>query len=307
MRSRYRLLIIHEPGGSVRELTVPRITLWVAGLGLLSGITAAPLAFWTMAGERPASVCPQLHTVLLPQPEKLGSQVRPPPASPPTPAPRGPCPVNMILVEGDYCPKVFHRCLEYMDPEGSALHRVRCAAYKQPAHCLSPQRKRVRYCIDRDEYVAPGETLPQNGRTFAEARQTCSSVGKRLCTVSEWTFACEGEAMRPYPYGFTRDSSTCNADQDNLVAPDGKLRDQRARPGSFPRCSSSFGVRDLTGNLEEYVISDGTTDRSVRKGAYWQPGANHCRASQPQPEATYRSVEVGFRCCADAADAPKPS
>ena len=107
--------------------------------------------------------------------------------------------------------------------------------------------------------------------------------------------------MRPYPYGFVRSSSTCNADQHDLVGPDGELRDRRVEPGSFPRCRSTFGVRDLTGNVEEYVVADRSPDRPVRKGGYWQPGPNHCRASQPQPDPEYRSVELGFRCCADAA------
>jgi formylglycine-generating enzyme required for sulfatase activity len=207
----------------------------------------------------------------------------------------------MALVEGGYCPRPFHRCQRWTDPEGSALHGVRCAQYEEPARCLSPQRKHVRYCIDRDEFLAPGEELPQSLRTAAEARAACTQANKRLCTESEWTFACEGEAIRPYPYGFRRDSAACNADLGNLVTSAGELSDLRAKPGSFPRCVSPAGVRDLSGNLEEYVSSDGSPEVFVRKGAYWQPGANHCRASQPHPDRAYRGVEVGFRCCSDVA------
>jgi formylglycine-generating enzyme required for sulfatase activity len=208
----------------------------------------------------------------------------------------------MILVEGEYCPEVHHRCVSYADPEGSALHGQRCARFKEPPLCLSPERERMRYCIDSVEFVAPDQALPQNSVTFAEASEACASLGKRLCTESEWTFACEGETLRAYPYGFARDSSACNADRKELVTPDGQLRDLRSKPGQYPRCTSVFGVLDLTGNLEEYVVADGTTAKPLRKGAYWQPAANHCRASQPHPDAAHSGVEVGFRCCAEASE-----
>jgi sulfatase modifying factor 1 len=212
---------------------------------------------------------------------------------PPETPKAGPCGPNMILVEGDYCPAIHQRCLRHTDPDGSALHGQRCAEYKHPVTCLSPQRQRLRYCIDRDEYVAKGETLPQSQQTFADAQKTCESAGKRLCSSVEWTFACEGEKMNPYPYGFVRDSAACNADRDGLVSPKGELNDLRAAPGTFSRCQSAFGVRDLTGNLEEFAIDSGT-------GGYWQPGPNHCRLSVPHSEEAYRSIEVGSRCCADA-------
>lgn len=208
----------------------------------------------------------------------------------------------MILVSGDYCPAVFHRCKRLTDPQGSALRGLRCAEYEQPARCLSPQRKHLRYCIDRDEFVEESEKLPQNLTTFSEAREACAKVGKRLCSETEWVFACEGEQMRPYSYGFVRDGSICNADRRGLVSADGELLDLRVEPGSFARCQSGAGVRDLTGNLEEYVTVDGAPERATRKGAYWQPGANHCRASQAQTDASYRGVELGFRCCSDPKD-----
>ena len=42
--------------------------------------------------------------------------------------------------------------------------------------------------------------------TFHEAEALCKKDSKRLCTENEWTFACEGEEVRPYPYGYTRDT-----------------------------------------------------------------------------------------------------
>jgi sulfatase modifying factor 1 len=300
----YRLLILNQQGGAVRELHLSRLGLWAIGLGFSSAAALVAVAAWTVA---------QAH--LLPNASRLG----PAPTLHQGPAQRlalglqrslaavpkatRACPSGMLLVEGDYCPKAFHRCLAHTDPEGSALRGVRCAKYEEPARCLSPQKKPLRYCIDAREFVAPHEVLPQNLRTFAQARQVCVQLGKRLCTESEWTFACEGEKMQPYPYGFARDSAACNSDQNDLVTPEGELKDLRAKPEAFPRCQSAFGVRDLTGNLEEYVTQDNGQDRPARMGGYWQPGANHCRASQPEPDPSYRGIEVGFRCCAAAAPA----
>jgi sulfatase modifying factor 1 len=105
--------------------------------------------------------------------------------------------------------------------------------------------------------------------------------------------------MNPYPYGFVRDSAACNADRDGLVSPQGELNDLRAVPGAFSRCQSAFGVRDLAGNLEEYAM-ESSTGQPVRKGGYWQPGANNCRLVHPHAEPSYHSIEVGFRCCSDA-------
>lgn len=207
----------------------------------------------------------------------------------------------MALVEGMYCPEVEQRCLRYLDPPGR-YRTYRCAEYAEPK-CLSPERRRLRFCVDRDEYREPGEALPSNHVSFTQARQICSRLGKRVCRESEWNFACEGEAMLAYPYGNERDSTACNADRADLLNEKGLLRDLRAAPGSFPRCTSPFGVRDMAGNLEEFVAMDVRgAPRPAMKGAYWQPGRSHCRAAQTAHDAFYRGTETGFRCCSEPAD-----
>lgn len=209
------------------------------------------------------------------------------------------CPAGMVLVEGSYCPRVEHRCLEYLDAPGRYAE-FRCARYAQPAKCLSP-RVDVRFCIDRDEYVPPGEALPANFKSFTHAKKTCEADGKRVCLESEWNFACEGEEMRPYPYGWERDSSACNADHADIIDQKGELKDRRARADEYPQCVSPFGVRNLSGNLEEFVARDGTNPPApAMKGAYWQPGRNFCRAAQTAHDRYYNGMETGFRCCADA-------
>jgi sulfatase modifying factor 1 len=218
---------------------------------------------------------------------------------------RGVCPAGMALVEGMYCPDVKQRCLRYLDPPGR-YHAFRCAEYGQPK-CASPQRKRLRFCIDRNEYRQDGESLPANHMSFTHAVRVCGELGKRICKESEWNFACEGEAMRAYPYGMARDSSACNADRTDLLDERGLLKDLRAASGSFPRCTSPFGVRDLAGNLEEFVAMDVRgPPRPAMKGAYWQPGRNDCRAAQTAHDAFYNGTETGFRCCAEPMDGGSP-
>jgi formylglycine-generating enzyme required for sulfatase activity len=70
---------------------------------------------------------------------------------------------------------------------------------------------------------------------------------------SEWVFACEGEEMRPYPYGFVRDANACNADKIDIYRKDGMLKDLQEGPESHPKCVSPFGVHHLSGNLEEWT------------------------------------------------------
>jgi hypothetical protein len=214
------------------------------------------------------------------------------------------CAPGMILVEGDYCPEVEHACKRWLENEGRYKH-YRCEEYTS-ARCLSKAREHKKFCIDRDEYVPPGESLPASRQSWTDAERTCSDQGKRVCLESEWNFACEGEEMRPYPYGWKRDAEACNADRVDIFRGDGQLRDLRVGPADKPRCVSPFGVHNLSGNLEEFVTIDRSMDfhghpRPAMKGAYWQPSRNHCRAAQTAHDRFYKGTETGFRCCSDAA------
>jgi hypothetical protein len=212
------------------------------------------------------------------------------------------CPSEMVLVEGDWCPRVEQRCLRWMDPPGR-FHRYRCAEYAQPARCLAP-RVHERFCIDRRERAETSTALPLNGQSWTDAKRACDAAGARVCMDSEWTFACEGEEMRPYPYGWRRAADRCNADRyDLLVA--GRpwlLRDERTPTGAHPDCTSPFGLVDMAGNVAEWVSVDGTTEGSVvvQKGNWWQPGKHACRDEQAGHDRFYKGTETGFRCCAGA-------
>lgn len=213
--------------------------------------------------------------------------------------PTQPCPDDMLLVDGQYCPKVVHTCDKGVEAAG-VLKGQRCAEYGEPK-CDSDREHR-RFCIDRDEYAPEEEALPLVHHSWTMARDTCQSLGKRMCFGSEWEFACEGEEMRPYPYGYVRDASLCNHDRKNLSLR-GKLRDLRVESDERPNCLSPFGVRNLVGNVDEWTIRDGFIKpyRSALRGGWWLAGRNNCRAATTAHDEFYFGPQTGFRCCKDAA------
>lgn len=214
-------------------------------------------------------------------------------------APEPVCPEGMLLVEGEYCPDVEQVCLEWMDPPGPYQY-FRCKRYKQPATCKGA-RKHERFCIDEKERTEEGSDVPRNHMSWTSAQNLCRANGARLCMTSEWQFACEGEEMRPYPYGWERDSSACNADISKGLGRVGSLVDHRAPASAHPKCVSAFGVHDMAGNVDEWATVDGAPRgiREVMKGSWWMPGRNACRSFQGGHGAMYGGTESGARCCAD--------
>jgi formylglycine-generating enzyme len=214
----------------------------------------------------------------------------------------------MVLVDGSYCPSPVHVCKRWIDPPGP-YQFYRCAEYVQPATCAG-KREAKRFCIDREEYVKPGETLPLAHQSYTTASAICQAAGRRLCLESEWQLACEGEEMRPYPYGFVRDATACNIDRTNLGKMQAGLSDLRTAASEHPRCLSPFGVQGMSGNVEEWATQDALAqvvpapgkalDRSTMKGAWWLPGKNTCRAATTGHGESYEGPQMGVRCCKDA-------
>jgi Sulfatase-modifying factor enzyme 1 len=222
------------------------------------------------------------------------------------PPPRAACPPDMVHVTGEYCTVVRQTCQDWLDEK--ALPFARCKKYEAPARCTGTH-VHMDFCIDRYEYTAPGQTLPENFESFVTASKTCHDLGKRICAESEWNFACEGEAMRPYPYGFQR-LPVCNQDRPNLYVPgthQHKLRDLRAPARANPRCISPFGVYDMVGNLDEPVLRDDVhvmaPFRNALKGGWWMAARNRCRPATTAHDDYYNGIQTGVRCCKDPARA----
>ena len=208
------------------------------------------------------------------------------------------CPKGMILVEGDYCPNVEQTCLEWMEPPGDPYEHFRCKKYKAPAVCKGA-RVHERFCIDETERTEDGSDLPKNHMSWTSATALCEAEGARLCKTSEWQFACEGEEMRPYPYGWERDSQACNVDVMTGLGKVGRLVDHRTPASAHPECKSPFGVHDMAGNVDEWATVDGAPrgKREVMKGSWWLPGRHACRSFQGGHGPLYGGTETGARCC----------
>ncbi len=216
------------------------------------------------------------------------------------------CPADMVTVEGMFCTAVKQECADWIE-DPAVNQYARCARYKDTSTCVG-ERVHMRFCMDKEEYSAANESLPKGDQSWTDAKKTCESQGKRLCQEKEWTFACEGEEMRPYPYGFTRDPSLCNFDKDKLVEGKG-LRDQRVSKDENPMCLSPFGVHNMVGNIDEWVVLDkphysqlngNRKMMSGLKGGWWGPLRNRCRPTTVDHDEVFHELQTGVRCCADA-------
>jgi formylglycine-generating enzyme len=222
----------------------------------------------------------------------------------------GGCPADMVEVEGDYCPKLEQRCTKWMDPEG--VFPRRCAEFAATSACQTKTTKK-HFCIDKFEFPNKAGEKPVVMKSWNEAHDTCKAEGKRLCGDSEWTLACEGKARLPYPYGMKRDAAACNIDRTHPDVNEKALADPQRREaevarlwqgetsGSRAACVSSYGVFDMTGNVDEWVVNEsGHPYKSGSKGGYWGPVRDRCRPMTTVHGEEFAFYQLGFRCCGDA-------
>jgi hypothetical protein len=224
----------------------------------------------------------------------------------------------MQLVEGDYCTDVEQECLRSWFDE--ANKKVVCEDFKPPSRCVG-QRVHKRYCIDQYSWPNAKGERPEVMNNFYQAEVKCAAVGKRMCTESEWTLACEGPEMKPFPYGYKRDPGKCNGDRawdaPNMLKVAKRDPDELARlwqgvpNGAQPECVSDYGVADLAGNTDDVVASEtfatdwkGKFD-SVHTGGPWYKGVrNQCRPKIYTHNEGFYYYFLGFRCCGSTDSAP---
>lgn len=177
------------------------------------------------------------------------------------------------------------------------------------------------YCIDR--YEAPNRrgAKPLVMQSAEDAVAWCTARRKRLCTEDEWITACEGEEHRTYPYGNEHVDGRCNDDKPWRQVHEATLAKwpaQEARAhaedlyqatpsGWKHECATDAGVRDLTGNVEEWVVRTRTHANDwpyLLIGCYWSGcyGGNKptCHSTNNAHGPAFRFYETGFRCCRDA-------
>ncbi len=292
-------------------------------LGACGPPAAAPTPRVELAPEANASAAGSSRSASSPPPEL--NAAAPPTASAqqtaPTDAPPPPrsaeqsnaCSEGMSLVEGDYCSEVKQTCEKSWYDK--ANRKTICERFAQPSECVG-QKTPKRFCVDRYEWPNRAGQRPEVMNTFYQAQVKCAAVGKRMCTESEWTFACEGPEMSPYPYGYARDANICNGDRawDDPNMPKVAKRDagelarlwQGVPSGSQPDCVSAFGVYDLPGNVDEVAASENDTATwrgkydSVTTGGPWYLGVrNQCRPKIYTHSEGFYYYYLGFRCCSE--------
>jgi formylglycine-generating enzyme required for sulfatase activity len=217
----------------------------------------------------------------------------------------------MVEVEGDYCSHVEQTCLRWLDPD----EKMRCAEFAPQTHCDGKVTHK-RFCIDQYEYPNQVGAKPIVMKSWYQARDACSAQGKRLCGDSEWTLACEGEERTPYPYGYARSADACNIDKphpdvDEKAIANPATRDaevarlwQGEPSGAREACVSAYGVHDMTGNVDEWVMNEaGHPYKSGLKGGYWGPVRDRCRPITTAHNEDFQFYQIGFRCCSEAGEA----
>ena len=225
--------------------------------------------------------------------------------------PAGACPAGMVEVEGDYCPAAEQICEKYIDEK-----RDRCERFRTKVRCYGKPRAH-HFCMDRYEYPNEEGTKPVVAVTWEEAKASCTADDKRLCTAEEWTTACEGPERLPHPYGFERDVTACNIDRSYIMPNDEAYKNSKTRgaevrrlsqsepSGARPRCVSPYGVYDMTGNLDEWVLNEngsimGPEHESGLKGGYWARVRNRCRPMTTDHNRWHSGYQIGYRCCSNA-------
>lgn len=147
--------------------------------------------------------------------------------------------------------------------------------------------------------------LPAVGVTYEGAQRFCQARGRRLVRYEEWDLAARGaERMLSFPWGEEppRCAGVVFARQSAREGAFAACQGDGAGPrevGSAPQDHSAEGVRDLAGNVSEWVEVPGA-NRYSRGGSFARP-AESCHSgyySQLEPGAGY--MDVGFRCARDA-------
>jgi formylglycine-generating enzyme required for sulfatase activity len=170
----------------------------------------------------------------------------------------------------------------------------------------------LNFCIDTYEFPNQKGAIPIVMISWNDMKKLCEDQGKRICKDFEWEFACEGEEMLPYPYGLNRDATKCNIDKPWIPFDSQKLFNPKTRgeeverlsqrvPSGSMDCKSPFGVYDMTGNVDEFVVnSSGSPYKSGLKGGHWAWGArNRARPVTLAHDENFAFYAEGGRCCQD--------
>jgi formylglycine-generating enzyme required for sulfatase activity len=232
----------------------------------------------------------------------LGAAPSPATAKKPT-APKG-CPAGMAPIPSD----VGGFCIDRF--EGSLVDVLAAGKTKTHPFYEPVAGKKVKA-------VSKKGARPQGYISQVEAKAACEAAGKRLCSNEEWSRACMGKKPTKYPYGDAEVPGRCNGDGTRLhpiaelfgsgTAPFGdtkKMNDPRInqlpgtieKSGAKSKCTNSYGVFDMVGNLHEWTDDPNGTF----KGGYYMDthrNGDGCSYTTVAHGTSYHDYSTGFRCC----------
>lgn len=184
-------------------------------------------------------------------------------------------------------------------------------------------------CTWNTTYAPPSNSgtftddMPQVWVDWCDAVAYCKWAGKRLCgkivdgqdpgtplskadlagPTDQWYNACSGNGQKPYPYGTTLKSGTCN------VLTSAGLKGLKA-PGTFTGCvGGSDGIFDMVGNAWEWIDVECVTGADAGPGpenqACYSRGGSFGTA-EADAKCSFNGTwaprkgmndQIGFRCC----------
>lgn len=172
------------------------------------------------------------------------------------------------------------------------------------------------FCIDKYEWPNKAGEYPDFAMTAYQAEHFCRSIGKRLCTHTEWVGACTGQANLSYGYGTHWQKNTCNDSADHYIGVDwSRMNDPIAwkiyaktlykgtPSGSKPGCCVDEGsdqVFDMIGNVREWVKDPLGNGGYAFESSFWYAtmvGPAGCGFVIRNHSPGFASYEVGTRCC----------
>ncbi len=141
------------------------------------------------------------------------------------------------------------------------------------------------FCIDRYEWPNAEGERPLTNVSWVEAKMYCLDAGKRLCTAAEWKTACRGAGVEAYPYGSEYEAGRCPTEGDEAF-----------EAGSFAECGEGFGLRDMVGNVWDWVEDKHGMSPLRLGGSYRMGSLAHCGVTT-EGRVSSKAADVGFRCC----------